>query len=49
MGNNLVLTRMDVIVFVTDYLFLEIRAHHSREKDFFLSPLFIRISKHNRW
>jgi hypothetical protein len=31
-------------------LFLEIRAHHGRWKDYFLSPLLIRILKHNkRW
>jgi hypothetical protein len=48
-GNTFVHPRMDVGVSVTVRLFLDIRAHHCRWKDSFLSPLFIRISKHNGW
>jgi hypothetical protein len=40
---------MGVGVSVTVRLFFEIRAYHGKWKDFFPTPLFIRISKHNEW
>jgi hypothetical protein len=45
---DLVLTCIGVGNSITIYLVLEIHAHHGRWKDYFLSPLFIRISKHTR-
>jgi hypothetical protein len=45
--NTFVHSCMGVGVFITVYLFLEICVHHGRWNDFFLSPLFIKISEHN--
>jgi hypothetical protein len=46
-GVDFVITRMSLGVSVTVHLFFDIRAHHGGWKDFFLSPLFIQISKHD--